>query len=129
VQPIGRKELMALTEKAGAASLRAGKMRSSRSSVGAGAVAPMATVWLLLGSRDLSVAMNATLGGLVAIVSRCVLVRGAAALMGAGFRGSCLFLKCASWIEMGLDDPGGVVGAEATMGMAKEKISMKLVIA
>jgi len=126
VQPIGRKELMALTEKAGAASLRAGKMRSS---VGAGAVAPMATVWLLLGSRDLSVAMNATLGGLVAIVSRCVLVRGAAALMGAGFRGSCLFLKCASWIEMGLDDPGGVVGAEAAMGMAKEKIFMKLVIA
>jgi nitrogen regulatory protein P-II 1 len=30
---------------------------------------------------------------------------------------------------MGLDDPAGVVGPDATRGMAKEKVSMKLVIA
>ena len=40
-----------------------------------------------------------------------------------------MFLKWASWMEIGLDDPVDVVGPDATRGMAKEKISMKLVIA
>ena len=64
--------------------MRAGNMRSS---VGAGAAAGMAAVWLLFGSCDLSVTMKATVGGLVAIGGRCVFVPPAAALMGGAISG------------------------------------------
>jgi Amt family ammonium transporter len=61
--------------------------RTLRFSVAAGAVAAMATVWLLFGSRDLSVTVNGTLGGLVSIASRCVFVPPAAALVGGAISG------------------------------------------
>ncbi len=83
----------------------------------AGAVSAMALVWFKYGKPDLSMTMNGTLAGLVAITAPCAFVSPAAAIVIGAVAGVIVVYGVALLDKMKIDDPVGAVPVHGMCGV------------
>jgi len=83
----------------------------------AGAVVAMITVWICFGKPDLSMTMNGTLAGLVAITAPCAYVSPAAAVTIGAVAGVLIVVGVAGLDKLGIDDPVGAVPVHGLNGL------------
>ncbi len=82
-----------------------------------GAIVAMATVWLVYGKPDLSMAMNGALAGLVAITAGCAFVSPWAAIVIGGVGGVVVVAGVALLEKIHVDDPVGAVPVHGMNGL------------
>jgi Amt family ammonium transporter len=82
-----------------------------------GALAAMATAWLVLGKPDLSMILNGTLAGLVGITAPCAFVSmGSGALIGA-VAGVLVVFGVLAFDKLKIDDPVGALSVHLVNGI------------
>ncbi len=82
-----------------------------------GALAAMATAWIVLGKPDLSMILNGTLAGLVAITAPCAFVSiGSGALIGA-IGGVLVVFAVLAFDRIRVDDPVGALSVHLVNGV------------
>ena len=83
----------------------------------AGAIAAMTTAWAKFGKPDLTLTLNGTLAGLVAVTAPCAVVTpGSAIYIGAIAGVLCIF--GVAWLDrLGIDDPVGAVPVHGLNGV------------
>ncbi|NLW85951.1 MAG: ammonium transporter [Planctomycetes bacterium] len=83
----------------------------------AGAITSMVVVWVLFGKPDLSMTMNGSLAGLVAITAPCAFVEPWAALAIGAVGGVIVVLGVRILDRIGIDDPVGAVPVHGLNGL------------
>jgi Amt family ammonium transporter len=83
----------------------------------AGALAAMATAWVMFGKPDPSMTMNGALAGLVAVTAPCAYVAPWAAVAIGAVGGGLVVLGVVLLDRLGIDDPVGAVPVHAVNGM------------
>ena len=82
-----------------------------------GALAAMATAWILLGKPDLSMILNGCLAGLVAITAPCAFVSfNSGAIIGA-IAGALVVLAVLGFDKLRIDDPVGALSVHLVNGI------------
>ncbi len=82
-----------------------------------GTVAALITAWLLLGKPDLSMTLNGSLAGLVAITAPCNTVTPAGAIAIGAVGGVLVILSVLALDKLHIDDPVGAVSVHAVNGL------------
>ena len=83
----------------------------------AGTVAALATAWFITGKPDLTMALNGSLAGLVAITAPCDIVTPGAALVIGLIGGVLAVLSVYFWDKVHVDDPVGAVSVHLVNGV------------
>lgn len=83
----------------------------------AGTVAALATAWIIMGKPDLTMALNGSLAGLVAITAPCDIVTPGAALLIGLIGGVLAVLSVFFWDKLHVDDPVGAVSVHLVNGV------------
>jgi len=83
----------------------------------AGTIAALATAWLLLGKPDLSMTLNGSLAGLVAVTAGCNSVTPIGALIIGAIGGVLVVLSVLAFDRLHVDDPVGAVSVHAVNGL------------
>jgi len=82
-----------------------------------GGIIAMATVWRIFGKPDLSMAMNGTLAGLVAVTAPCAYIEPWAAIVIGGIGGVIIVLGVVLLDRLHVDDPVGAVAVHGFNGL------------
>jgi len=83
----------------------------------AGAIAAMATAWVMLGKPDVAMTLNGALAGLVAITCACAFVEPWVAIVFFGFvPGIVVVLSVLMFDRLRIDDPVGAISVHAVCG-------------
>ena len=83
----------------------------------AGTVAALVTAWIITGKPDLTMALNGSLAGLVAITAPCDLVTCNASIVIGLVAGVLVVLSVFFWDKMHIDDPVGAVSVHMVNGV------------
>ncbi len=83
----------------------------------AGTVAALATAWTIFGKPDLTMALNGTLAGLVAITAPCDLVTANASIVIGLVAGVLVVLSVVALDRIHIDDPVGAVSVHCVNGV------------
>ena len=83
----------------------------------AGTVAALITAWVVMGKPDLTMALNGSLAGLVAITAPCDLVTPNAALLIGAIGGVLVVLSVMFFDKIHVDDPVGAVSVHCVNGV------------
>lgn len=83
----------------------------------AGTIAALVTAWVMTGKPDLTMALNGSLAGLVAITAPCDLVTCNAAILIGLVAGVLVVLSVFFWDKMHVDDPVGAVSVHMVNGV------------
>ena len=83
----------------------------------AGTVAALATAWAIMGKPDLTMALNGSLAGLVAITAPCDLVTANAAILIGLVAGVLVVLSVFALDKLHVDDPVGAVSVHCVNGV------------
>lgn len=83
----------------------------------AGTIAALVTAWMITGKPDLTMALNGSLAGLVAITAPCDLVTCNAAIGIGLVAGVLVVLSVFFWDKMHVDDPVGAVSVHMVDGV------------
>lgn len=83
----------------------------------AGTIAALVTAWMITGKPDLTMALNGTLAGLVAITAPCDLVTGNASILIGLVAGVLVVLSVFFWDKLHVDDPVGAVSVHMVNGV------------
>lgn len=83
----------------------------------AGTIAALVTAWKLTGKPDLTMALNGSLAGLVAITAPCDLVTANAAIVIGLVAGVLVVLSVFFWDKLHIDDPVGAVSVHMVNGV------------
>lgn len=83
----------------------------------AGTVAALATAWIVMGKPDLTMALNGSLAGLVAITAPCDLVTPNAAVLIGLVAGVLVVLSVFFFDKIHVDDPVGAVSVHCVNGV------------
>jgi Amt family ammonium transporter len=82
-----------------------------------GGIVAMATVWIIAGKPDLSMAMNGALAGLVAVTAPCAFIEPWAALAIGAVAGAIVILGVLLLDKLHIDDPVGAVPVHGLNGV------------
>lgn len=77
----------------------------------------LATAWFVMGKPDLSMALNGTLAGLVAITAACDVVTPGASILIGLVAGMLVVLSVFFWDRLHIDDPVGAVSVHMVNGV------------
>ena len=83
----------------------------------AGTIAALVTAWIIMGKPDLTMALNGSLAGLVAITAPCDLVTANAAIVIGLIAGVFVVLSVFALDKMHIDDPVGAVSVHCVNGV------------
>ncbi len=83
----------------------------------AGTVAALVTAWIIMGKPDLTMALNGSLAGLVAITAPCDLVTANAAIVIGLVAGVLVVLSVFAFDRLHIDDPVGAVSVHCVNGV------------
>ena len=83
----------------------------------AGTIAALVTAWIITGKPDLTMALNGSLAGLVAITAPCDVVTGNASVVIGLVAGVLVVLSVFFWDRMHVDDPVGAVSVHMVNGV------------
>ena len=83
----------------------------------AGTCAALATAWIITGKPDLTMALNGSLAGLVAITAPCDIVTPGASLVIGIVAGVLVVLSVFFWDKVHVDDPVGAVSVHLVNGV------------
>ena len=83
----------------------------------AGTVAALVTAWIIMGKPDLTMALNGSLAGLVAITAPCDLVTANASIVIGLVAGVLVVLCVFSLDKLHIDDPVGAVSVHCVNGV------------
>ncbi len=83
----------------------------------AGTAAALAASWILLGKPDLSMCLNGTLAGLVAVTAGCATITPAGAILIGASGGVLTIFSVLTLDRIGVDDPVGAVSVHAMNGV------------
>lgn len=83
----------------------------------AGAVAALLIAWAVMGKADVSMMLNGTLAGLVAITASCAYVDSWAAIVIGLIAGVLVFFSIRMFENLGIDDPIAALSAHGTAGI------------
>ncbi|MCR5413429.1 MAG: ammonium transporter [Kiritimatiellae bacterium] len=83
----------------------------------AGTVAALATAWAIIGKPDLTMALNGTLAGLVAITAPCDLVTANASIVIGLVAGVLVVVSVLALDKIHIDDPVGAVSVHCVNGV------------
>ena len=83
----------------------------------AGTVAALVTAWIIMGKPDLTMALNGSLAGLVAITAPCDLVTANAAIAIGLVAGVLVVLSVFAFDRLHIDDPVGAVSVHCVNGV------------
>ncbi|MCR5413304.1 MAG: ammonium transporter [Kiritimatiellae bacterium] len=83
----------------------------------AGTVAALATAWAIIGKPDLTMALNGTLAGLVAITAPCDLVTANASIVIGFVAGVLVVVSVLALDKIHVDDPVGAVSVHCVNGV------------
>ena len=83
----------------------------------AGTVAALVTAWIIMGKPDLTMALNGSLAGLVAITAPCDLVTANAAIVIGLVAGVLVVLSVFALDKVHIDDPVGAVSVHCVNGV------------
>jgi Amt family ammonium transporter len=83
----------------------------------AGTVAALVTAWIIMGKPDLTMALNGSLAGLVAITAPCDLVTANASILIGTVAGVLVVLSVFALDRLHIDDPVGAVSVHCVNGV------------
>ena len=83
----------------------------------AGTIAALVTAWIIMGKPDLTMALNGSLAGLVAITAPCDLVTANAAIVIGFIAGVFVVLSVFALDKIHIDDPVGAVSVHCVNGV------------
>ena len=83
----------------------------------AGTIAALVTAWIIMGKPDLTMALNGSLAGLVAITAPCDLVTANASIVIGLVAGVLVVLSVFSLDKLHIDDPVGAVSVHCVNGV------------
>ncbi len=90
---------------------------TTNSAAAAAALAATATAWVVLGKPDLSMILNGTLAGLVAITASCAFVAVPSALVIGGIAGVLVVFAVLGFDRLRVDDPVGALSVHLVNGV------------
>ena len=83
----------------------------------AATVSALATAWMIMGKPDLTMALNGSLAGLVAITAPCDIVTPGASIVIGLIAGVLVVLSVFFWDKVHVDDPVGAVSVHLVNGI------------